>query len=82
MTREQITDEILEVMAKYSEHPGSDLLAAASLEELVDSMARIEIIFEIEDKYDVEIGDDEVLGIRTVADIVSCVERRLASVAG
>lgn len=82
MTREQITDEILRVMSRYSEHPGAELLAASSLEELIDSMARIEIIFEIEDKYDVEIGDDEVLGIRTVADIVSCVERRLASVAG
>lgn len=79
MTREQITHEILGVMAKYSEHPGEALLAAESLEELVDSMARIEIIFEIEDKYDVQIEDEEVLGIRTVADIVSCVEKRLAT---
>ncbi len=79
MTREQITQEILGVMAKYSDHPGDALLAAESLEELVDSMARIEIIFEIEDKYDVQIEDEEVLGIRTVADIVSCVEKRLAT---
>jgi len=77
MTREQITDEILRVMSRYSEHPGAELLAASSLEELIDSMARIEIIFEIEDKYGVEIEDDEVLGIRTVADIVTCVEKRL-----
>jgi len=82
MTREQITDEILHVMSRYSEHPGADLLAASSLEELIDSMARIEIIFEIEDKYGVEIEDDEVLGIRTVADIVTCVEKRLVGSAG
>jgi len=82
MTRDQITDEILQVMSRYSEHPGTELLAASSLEELIDSMARIEIIFEIEDKYGVEIGDDEVLGIRTVADIVTCVEKRLVADTG
>lgn len=82
MTRDQITGEILQVMSRYSEHPGQELLAATSLEELIDSMARIEIIFEIEDKYGVEIEDDEVLGIRTVADIVSCVEKRLVTDTG
>ena len=81
MTRPQITDEILQVIAQYSETPSAELLAAESLEELVDSMARIEIIFELEDKYDVEIEDDEVLNINTVDDIIDCVERRLKNAA-
>ena len=81
MTRPQITDEILQVIAQYSETPSAELLAAESLEELVDSMARIEIIFELEDKFDVEIEDDEVLNINTVDDIIDCVERRLKNAA-
>ncbi len=81
MTREKITAEILDVIAQYSEVPGDELLAAESLEELVDSMARIEIIFELEDRYDVEITDEEALGIRTVDDIIDCVERRLKGAA-
>jgi acyl carrier protein len=51
------------------------------LEELVDSMARIEIIFELEDKYGVEIEDAEVLNINTVDDIIDCVEKRLLNAA-
>ena len=81
MTREKITAEILEVIAQFSEVPGEELLAAESLEELVDSMARIEIIFELEDRYDVEITDEEALGIKTVDDIIDCVERRLKGAA-
>lgn len=81
MTRPQITAEILQVIAQYSETPSAELLAAESLEELVDSMARIEIIFELEDKFDVEIEDDEVLNINTVDDIIDCVERRLKNAA-
>lgn len=81
MTREKITAEILQVIAQYSEVPGEELLAAESLEELVDSMARIEIIFELEDKYDVEIDDEEALAIKTVDDIIECVERRLEGAA-
>ncbi len=81
MTRPQITDEILQVIAQYSETPSAELLAAESLEELVDSMARIEIIFELEDKFDVEIDDDEVLNINTVDDIIDCVEKRLKNAA-
>jgi len=71
----------LQVIAQYSETPSAELLAAESLEELVDSMARIEIIFELEDKFDVEIEDDEVLNINTVDDIIDCVERRLKNAA-
>lgn len=81
MTRPQITDEVLLVIAQFSETPRDELLAAESLEELVDSMARIEIIFELEDKYGVEIEDAEVLNINTVDDIIDCVERRLLNVA-
>ena len=81
MTRPQITNEIMQVIAQYSETPSAELLAAESLEELVDSMARIEIIFELEDKFDVEIEDDEVLNINTVDDIIDCVERRLKNAA-
>lgn len=80
MTRQQITEEVLQVIARFSETPPQELLAAESLEELVDSMARIEIIFELEDRYNVEISDEEVLGINTVDDIVACVARRLEAV--
>lgn len=79
MTRDRITNEVLQVIAEYSETPGDQLLAAESLEELVDSMARIEIIFALEDKYGIEIEDAEVLSIETVDDIIDCVERRLAA---
>ena len=77
MTRQQITEEVLQVIARFSETPPQELLAAESLEELVDSMARIEIIFELEDRYNVEISDEEVLGINTVDDLAEVGAPRL-----
>ena len=77
MKRDKIVEEVLDVFEKYSECARADLLTAESLEELVDSMARIEIVFEIEDKYGIELSDQEVLAIRKFSDVVDGVERHL-----
>jgi acyl carrier protein len=82
MTRDQIVEEVLDVFSKYTEVSRDKLVSAESLEELVDSMSRIEIMFEIEDRYSVQLSDEEVLGIRNFADVVDCVGRHVPGQAG
>lgn len=82
MTREQIIEDVLDVFSKYTEVSRDDLVSAESLEELVDSMSRIEIMFEIEDRYSVQLSDEEVLGIRNFGDVVDCVGKHVPRQAG
>jgi len=42
-----------------------------------DSLDAIEIIMELEDEFDIEIPDKEAEKLKTVADIVKCVEAKI-----
>lgn len=43
----------------------------------MDSLAVMEIVAEIEDKYDMSFPDDDLPAIRTIADVISALEKRL-----
>ena len=43
----------------------------------VDSLAVMEIVAELEDKYDMSFPDDELPKIRTVGDVIETLSRRL-----
>ena len=42
----------------------------------IDSMAAVNLSFEIEDRFSVKIADDELTSLVTVADIVSLLEKK------
>ena len=45
----------------------------------VDSLAMLEIVGEMERELDVQIPDDELVGIETVSQLLSLVEKRVAN---
>jgi acyl carrier protein len=48
----------------------------------LDSLAMIELLFKIEEAFDLEIPNDDLSQITTVGDVIAYVERRLGSGAG
>jgi acyl carrier protein len=48
----------------------------------LDSLAMIELLFKIEEAFDLEIPNDDLSQITTVGDVIAYVERRLAGGAG
>lgn len=51
---------------------------SALVEDLgLDSYYAVELLFELEDQYNIEIPDEEVAGFKTVNDIVAFVHNRL-----
>ena len=57
------------------------LTADTTLEELeIDSLDAIEILFELEEEFDLEIPDDAVKGMERVSEVVDAIREALASV--
>lgn len=77
MTCNQTVDQILATIGHYSNVTHDDILAADSIDHVLSPMAVIEVIFDLEEKYGMEIDDHDVLAIESVDDLVACVLRHL-----
>ena len=82
MTQEvtaEVRDAVYEILKKYAEHDTSEMSDESSLEALgVDSLAVIEIIYDVEEKFDITVPDlSEIQGIEdafnTVGDVVNAI---------
>jgi len=81
---EEIHANVIKVLSKYSELPEVDILATTGLRALgIDSMALVEILFDLEEQFDIEITlpDNAVniyTSLKTVGDVSAVVERILS----
>lgn len=77
--RKDIEKKVVEVLSKTlhrDEHGiGPESTLAGDLE--VDSFTAVELLFELEDHYGLEIPDEEMAAFKTVSDIVEYVATRL-----
>lgn len=77
--RDEIEKKVIEVMAKMLHRdPGKIRLESTLADDLeMDSFTALEMLFELEDQYGMEIPDEEVENFKTVRDIVEYVASRL-----
>jgi acyl carrier protein len=80
LSREQILTEVKKIVAEFSEMAPEAIREDADLEiDLgVDSLSQIEIVMELEERFDISISDEVADEIRTVGQVVDRVERLLA----
>jgi acyl carrier protein len=72
--------EVLRIIGKAALIDPSLVRPETKLSELgIDSLARIECVFTIEDTLHVEIRESDLWKLRTVQDIIDCVELALAA---
>ncbi|MFO1484677.1 MAG: phosphopantetheine-binding protein [Verrucomicrobiaceae bacterium] len=74
----QTTEErVIRAISKIAK--GKDVRVDCTFDELeIDSLSANEILFEIEDEFDIDIPDEGIRNIRGVRDVVRGVERLLA----
>ena len=73
-----LADEVIAVVAQTQKLSPDEVSLDSSFEELgVDSLDRLEIVTQLEDKYDIRIPDEALRNIRTVRDAVTSLEEHL-----
>jgi acyl carrier protein len=79
MTREEIYDQIKEMLVEQLGVDEADVKDAASFADDLDadSLDLVELIMEMEDKFSVKISDEEAEKIRTVGQAVDFVAARV-----
>jgi acyl carrier protein len=78
VSKEQLRAHLFEVFKKHA-HINTAVTEASHItgDLGVDSLAVMEIVSEIEDRYVLSFPDDALPAIRTVGDVISTVEKRL-----
>ena len=76
---DNVAQRCIEIIAKSKSIPVESLSLASSFDELaIDSLDKINISFEVEDAFSIEIPDNALGSLRTVGDVVDGVEKLLA----
>ncbi len=77
---DDVTTRIIELIAKSKSIPADSITLESSFDELqIDSLDKINLTFEVEDAFSIEIPDDSLNSLRTVADVVAGVHSLLAA---
>jgi acyl carrier protein len=79
MSDRAVTEKIIKALADYlRRHPDSIEPDHHLRDDLgLDSMAVIELLYKIEEAFDIQIPDQDLIGLSTVGTVCEYVERRL-----
>lgn len=84
MATQDVADGLREIMAARLGLPPEQLVAEARLvEDLgLDSLDAVELAISVERKFDIEVPEEELTKLKTVADMVALVESRVRQAPG
>lgn len=83
VTDPSISLKIRTALAEYLKHDPATILTTQHLRDDLglDSMAVIELLYRIEEAFDLQIPDQDLVGLTNVGHVVSYVEKRLGKTA-
>jgi acyl carrier protein len=81
MTDLAVTPQIIQSLATYLKRAPSSITESHHLRDDLglDSVAVIELLFEIEDRFKIQIPDQDLPGLGTVGSVAAYVQQRLSS---
>jgi len=76
----EISERVRTVMAKHLRVPVENIASDATFEDLkIDSLDSVNLLFEIEDEFDISINDQQARDIKSVPEMVAGIEQLLAA---
>jgi acyl carrier protein len=80
MSTQELTERVLKVIATSKRIPLETVTISSEFQQLnIDSMDAVEILFALENEFDINIPDEEVREIRTVRQMIDGVAKLLAA---
>jgi acyl carrier protein len=80
MSHEELTDRVRTIIATAQHLPQDKVKAESTFEELgIDSLDGINILFAVENEFNINIPDDAAQNIRSVRDVVEGIAKLLDS---
>jgi acyl carrier protein len=80
---EELIQRVLKVIATSKRIPLETVTIDSDFQQLgIDSMDAVEILFALENEFDISIPDDEVRSVRNVRDMCAGVDKLVAAKAG
>ena len=77
---DEVIARVIGVIAKTQHIPPESITIEKTFQELkIDSLDGMNILFAVEEEFDVNVPDDEALKIRSVRDMAEGIEKLLAS---
>ncbi len=77
---DDVTTRIIELIAKSKSIPVESITPESSFDELqIDSLDKINLSFEVEEAFAIQIPDESLNSLRTVADIIHGVQNLIAA---
>ncbi len=77
---DEVTERCIAIIAKSKSIPPESIALTSTFDSLaIDSLDKINISFEVEEDFDIEIPDDALGSLKTVGDVVTGVEKLLAT---
>ncbi len=79
MDRQEITGKVIQMLSEMLHRKPETIRMESSLTDdlEMDSFTAIEMLFQLEDQYGIEIPDEQVQAFKTVLNIVEYLETRL-----
>ena len=80
MTDQQIASNIIQALADYLKRDAASITEQHHLRDDLglDSMAVIELLYKIEETFNIQIPDQDLLGLRTDGSVAAYVQNRVA----
>lgn len=73
---DQVGEKVIEIIARTQRLPAGSVTLESTFEQLkIDSLDGINVVFELEKEFDIEIPDDGVSNLRSVRDTVEGVRQ-------
>ena len=73
---QQISDQIITLIARSKSLDPATITPATTFDELqIDSLDKINLSFEVEELFSIEIPDADLNSLRTIGDVIAGVER-------
>ena len=74
-----VTEKVIGIIAKFKNIPEEKITLDSPLAELgMDSLDGLNLVFELEEAFDIMVPDDKALQMKTVRDVVEGMEKLVA----